>query len=208
MSGPIERRPGRVIARDATRAVLGDAAIRLIRRNGVLAPVTLQDIADEAKVSRSLIHHHFGSRQALLRSALNERCHEFADQARGRRWRGPMERWLWNFRLVVRDPSYANLLALLAIDGDDEFDPLPWIERCVAKTHEWIEAGRLRPAVDAEVGTALSTACMCGWAIFRDSYARRLGITVEELDARVEPIIEKMFAAILTQDEVATRGAT
>jgi AcrR family transcriptional regulator len=44
----------------------------------VLSGISLKDVADEAGLSRGLIHHYFGSRQALLRSALEARRRDAA----------------------------------------------------------------------------------------------------------------------------------
>src|SRR5206468_2454458 len=59
---------GRVRARGraATEALLRDAAMRVLRRDGVLSGLSLQDVADEAAVNRALINHYFGNRATLL----------------------------------------------------------------------------------------------------------------------------------------------
>ncbi|MCP4004306.1 MAG: helix-turn-helix transcriptional regulator, partial [bacterium] len=56
-----------------TERRLIDAALDLIRRNGVLAGLNLREVADGAGVNRGNIYHYFGSRRELLRAAITRR---------------------------------------------------------------------------------------------------------------------------------------
>ena len=78
-TGSVRRLSNRSRGRAASEALLREAALRLLDRNGVLAGLSLQDVADEAGVSRGLVHAYFGTRQDLLRSALDARLQEYAD---------------------------------------------------------------------------------------------------------------------------------
>ena len=59
--------------RAETERRLIDAALDLIRRNGVLAGLNLREVADGAGVNRGNIYPYFGSRRELLRAAINRR---------------------------------------------------------------------------------------------------------------------------------------
>ena len=59
--------------RAETERRLIDAALDLIRRNGVLAGLNLREVAAAAGVNRGNIYHYFGSRQELLRAAISRR---------------------------------------------------------------------------------------------------------------------------------------
>jgi pimeloyl-ACP methyl ester carboxylesterase len=96
------RRAPRARGREATEALLRDAALRLLDREGVLAGISLQDVADEAGLSRGLIDHYFGSRQALLRSALEARRRAAVEEFERRRHSTPEERFTWFWRVGLR----------------------------------------------------------------------------------------------------------
>ncbi|HAM48545.1 MAG TPA: TetR family transcriptional regulator, partial [Alphaproteobacteria bacterium] len=49
------------VDRGASEAALEAAALRLLRRHGVLAGLNLREVADEAGVNRGLVYHYFGS---------------------------------------------------------------------------------------------------------------------------------------------------
>ena len=188
---PTAKRP-RARGRAATENLLRDAALRLLDRDGVLAGISLQDVADEAGLSRGLIHHYFGSRQALLRSALEARRQEAAAQFQHRRHRSPAARFKWFWRGTIRDPHWATIMALLAIDGDESFEPIHLADEVLADLRDEIDAGEYGPGMDAEASHALTLALACGWSLLRQSFARQLGVPVEQLDARVEALVLRM----------------
>ena len=59
--------------RAETERRLIEAALELIKRNGILAGLNLREVAAAAGVNRGNIYHYFGSRQELLREAIARR---------------------------------------------------------------------------------------------------------------------------------------
>jgi AcrR family transcriptional regulator len=183
-----------------THERIGVAALRLLDRDGVLAGVSMQDVADEAGVSRPLVNHYFGHRRVLLRSALDARRREFAEASAGLHWRRPISRAVWAFRAIIEHKSYARVMALLAIDGDETFEALPWLHAITKADRQWMEDGVLPADGDPEVGHAVFIALACGWSVFREAFARDLGLPVDELDERAEKIMRQMFEAFIIDD--------
>ena len=66
--------------RAATEQRLIESALELIRKNGVLAGLNLREVAAGAGVNRGNIYHYFGSRQELLRTAINRRFDAVIDR--------------------------------------------------------------------------------------------------------------------------------
>lgn len=66
-SAPLRRPRG---TREGTENELIDAVLRLLQRDGVLAGVTLREVAKEAGVNHGQIYHYFGTRRGLLRAAI------------------------------------------------------------------------------------------------------------------------------------------
>lgn len=63
------------------RASIIQAAMRSIARHG-FAGTTISNICAEARVSRGLINHHFGTKEELIRQSYAELCNEWARQTR------------------------------------------------------------------------------------------------------------------------------
>jgi AcrR family transcriptional regulator len=181
--------------RGETEERLTLAALNLIERRGVLAGLNLREVADEADVNRGLIYHYFGSRRELLRAAINRivAADRAVGEARPLPFR-PRRRRL--FDLLAGAPRFARLTALLALDGDDTFSALPQIEASRGDMERDMEAGHLPPGTDLLALHAVTSATMRGYAIFREAFARDLGIPVEELDRRAGDAFELLLAAV------------
>ena len=77
MSDTPARRPGRPSAADR----ILDAATRRIARDGSAA-VSVQDVADEAGVSKALVHYHFHDKDALLARLAGDLAHALVARER------------------------------------------------------------------------------------------------------------------------------
>ncbi|MFI6907690.1 TetR/AcrR family transcriptional regulator [Nonomuraea sp. NPDC050394] len=172
-------------SRAATEAALMAAALRLLERDGVLAGLSLQAVADEAGVNRGLIHHYFGSRQALLRAALEARKNAGEVPFEQVREDAPADKEAWSFEAHARDSSYARVVALLALDGDEEFAPMPYVERRLADLRRESDEGRLPQDVDLAAILVMWDSFFYGYFVMRTALARQLGVTPEQLDQRV-----------------------
>ena len=193
-----ERLRPRARGRAATETLLEQAALRLLEREGVLAGLRLQDVAEEAAVSRGLINHYFGSRRELLRKALASKQAASEDKFRGQRTRGRHSVIRWGFRRGIRDRQYAMILALLAIDGDETLEALPWLDEEVAQRREQMAAGEVVADFDPEVTYAIYMALGVGWSLLRSSFARQIDVPLDELDARAETVLVRMADTFLT----------
>ena len=122
-SSPKRQRRSRV----ETEQRLIDVALELIRNNGVLAGLNLRQVAEGAGVNRGNIYHYFGSRQGLLRAAINRQFNAFVNSyTKGKAQAGFVARRLRAFRSnVSNDTNDSMLRALLVLDGDNTVDPIP-----------------------------------------------------------------------------------
>ncbi|MEV8634911.1 TetR/AcrR family transcriptional regulator [Streptosporangium sp. NPDC051023] len=171
--------------RAETEAALMEAALRILERDGVLAGLSLQEVADEAGVNRGLIHHYFGGRQALLRAALESRRNAGAERFARVRSRLPEEKEAWAFRVHARDATYPRVVTLLALDGDEEFEPLAYLGQRVEDLERETAEGRVPPGIDLPALLVLWDSFMYGYFVMRPAIARQLGVTEAELDRRV-----------------------
>jgi AcrR family transcriptional regulator len=181
--------------RAATEDRLARAAVRLIERNGVLAGLNLREVAEEAGMNRGLIYHYFGNRRELLRAAIGRivAVDRTAEDARALPFRRRRRRM---FDVLAAAPGFARLTALLALDGDDRFEPFPRLEASVDDLRREVETGRLPADTDVIAVHAVTSAAMRGYAVYRDAFARSLDIPVAELDRRASVVFERMLTGL------------
>ncbi|MFI5609043.1 TetR/AcrR family transcriptional regulator [Amycolatopsis sp. NPDC051903] len=183
-------------SRQETEHDLLDAALRLLRRDGVLAGINLREVAKEAGVNHGQIYQYFGTRQTLLRAAIAHLVeHDFLD--RDSHWDQPfVERRRAMWRAALSKPDVVRLEALLALDDDPGFDLFPDLPRTRAALHRDTEDGSLPPDADGLVMHAMTASTYLGYCIFRDAIARALDISPEDLDRRSQPVFDQMLSAL------------
>ena len=175
-------------SRAETEQRLIDAAMALIKRNGVLAGLNLREVAEGAGVNRGNIYHYFGSRQDLIRTAINRRFDAVVDALIASKRNVPfVTRRLGTLRAkdTIND---SKLRALLVLDGDDNVDPMPQYEAAISHLRQDVIDGDIHRDHDLEALHATLTALSRGYRIFRRPIARRMGVSAKALDARVAKI--------------------
>ncbi len=174
--------------RAETERRLIEAALELIKRNGILAGLNLREVAAAAGVNRGNIYHYFGSRQELLREAIARRFKVIRKQLNAD-FRGLpfVERRTGQFRGDSFQDS--KLRALLVIDGDESVDPMPAYEGALSSLKQDVVNGDIDPAHDLEALQVALSAMLRGYRIFREPYAKRVGADVEALDERVASVV-------------------
>lgn len=183
-------------SRAETERKLIDVALDHIRDKGVLAGLNLREVAAGAGVNRGNIYHYFGSRQELLRAAINHRFTAMTDALKAdRNPRTFIERRLRGFR-AKGTTGDSELRALLVIDGDDTLDPMPMYESALSQLRQEVINGDIDRAHDLEALQVALNAALRGYRIFRIPYAKRLGIKVGDLDTRVTGIVRIWLEAM------------
>ena len=183
-------------SRAETEQRLIDVALELIRKNGVLAGLNLRQVAEGAGVNRGNIYHYFGSRQELLRAAINRRFEAVVDSVKASKRNVPfVARRLGTFRTkdTIND---SQLRALLVLDGDDSVDPMPEYEAAISHLRQDVIDGDIHRDHDLEALHATLMALSRGYRVFRIPLSRRMGIGARELDARVTEIVRTWLEAM------------
>ncbi|MFI7382173.1 TetR/AcrR family transcriptional regulator [Streptomyces sp. NPDC049813] len=182
--------------RQETEADLLAAARRLINRDGVLAGINLREVAAEAGVNHGQIYQYFGTRQALLRAAAADLVERHTAEHDGH-WDLPFgERRQAMFHHRVEEPELVRLETLLALDGDEDFSPLPRFEQTRQSLQRDLDNGLLPENADAVAAHVMTAAAQMGYAIFREAYARDTGIPLAELDERAGLAYSHMVAGL------------
>ncbi|MGC5532606.1 TetR/AcrR family transcriptional regulator [Streptomyces sp. SR-10] len=194
-------------SREETEADLLAAARTLLERDGVLAGVNLREIATEAGVNHGQIYQYFGSRQSLLRAAAADLVERQAKDRDGH-WERPFaERRLAMFQHRLDEPELVKLEALLALDRDDSFSPLPRFPQTLQSLERDKADGSLPQDADAVAAHVMTAAAVMGYAIFREAYARDTGLPLDELDERAARAFGLMISGLATPPSQQTPQA-
>jgi AcrR family transcriptional regulator len=188
--------PRRRRTREQTEADILSAALQLLARDGVLAGITLREVAKAAGVNHGQIYLYFGTRQALLRAAITRLVEQnLPDPAL--RWNQPFakrRRVIWDWALSV--PEFVKLEALLALDGDPELTMFRDLDLAKQALERDTETGGLPADADALVMHAMTAVTSFGYCIFRSAIARELEITPVELDQRAGVVYDRMLSGL------------
>jgi TetR/AcrR family transcriptional regulator len=110
---------------DATRARILDAAFECFVEKG-FAEVAMREIATRSGVTKSLIHHHFGSKRRLWDEVKERALALYADDQRAELENADrpdaelLERSVVNYFRFLRDhPRVVRLLAWTHLEGDE-----------------------------------------------------------------------------------------
>jgi len=192
-----ERHTGRR-GRAETEQRLIDVALEVIRRQGVLAGLNLREVAAGAGVNRGNIYHYFGSRQELLRSAINRQFDQIVESiTRTERTARFVSRRVKNFLKHNRGTANdSQLRALLVLDGDTDVDPIPMYETSLSQLRQDVIDGDIDQGHDLEALQVAMSAFSRGYRIFRSPYAKRVGVSPKELDQRVSKILTTWLMAM------------
>ena len=192
MTGTVRRRRDRA----RTEADLLDAANRLFDRDGVLAGLNLNEVAAEAGVNRGQIYQMYGSRRALLRAALTRALGRLRAQRPDHWDRDFADRRRAMIRFAIAEQSTARMTALLALDGDEDFHPMPEFARTREALARDKATGALPPDADGEALHVLTAAAWAGYALLREAVSRDTGIPLAELDERVIAVYDRVVSGM------------
>ena len=179
----------------STRDALMDAALAQLADKGVLAGLNLREVADAVGVTPANIYYYFGSRQGLLRAALARETEALRGPIAAASTGGFVERRTAMFDAIGELPSLA-LTALLALDRDPDYEPLPFLDATREYYQGLIDADELPADLDIEAVHLIGLATSIGVAIYAEATARQLGIGTDELHARTRAVFESMMRSL------------
>ncbi|NGP54180.1 TetR/AcrR family transcriptional regulator [Thioalkalivibrio sp. XN8] len=173
---------------DQTRERILDAAYKLFVDKG-FAAVSMRDLAEESGVTKSLIHHHFGSKEALWELVKERAIEAYAKgqvaELEAAEEPGPqllhdsIERY---FRFLQEHPEVARLFAWTHLDADQSCGKLD--AELVRLGAERIRQAQGRGLLRADVNPAnvvtLFVGCCTHWFQARAHHAHWPGVGDDE----------------------------
>lgn len=198
----------------ATRQTILDAARACFAERG-LAATTTREIARRAGVTQPLVHHYFGTKDALFDAVLEASVSDY-DDAQAQQWALPMGdlrfltrgltvlfRWLGQHQDMMRLATWARLEGrVFAVPG-----ALDIYQKVLERLRHAKTTGLLRPQVDLDV-VMISID-----ALFKGYWDRREALKVypidrDELDERfLRETLRMLFVSLLVPEaaEIALR---
>ena len=173
---------------DLTRARILEAALSLFVAHGVAA-VSMREIAAASGVTKSLIHHHFGSKEALWKATKEHAFALYADEQRAELEAGslPTAELLRNsvvryFRFLQQRPEVVRMLAWTHLEEDQACSEIDaeLVQLGAERVRQAQQAGLLRADINpTHVVTIFVHACT-QWFQARAHHARWPGIGDDE----------------------------
>lgn len=172
------------VAGEPTDRSIERAALRLLTDGGLLAGFTLQQVGDEAGVTKALVYHYFRDRQALMRSALRHGAIELQTTFRAIPYSLYRRRLSVLAKATLTYPDAVQLMTLLLIDRDPRLRTMPLREQTMSDFERDVREGTLPPDTDIEALFGVQNSLLYGYVLFREGLARQMGVDRRALDAR------------------------
>jgi AcrR family transcriptional regulator len=181
----------------ATSAIL-DATSQIIAESGVEG-FTMSQVADRAKINRSLIYHYFHDRENLVLQAIRHIVHQY-DEIRPNLGPDAIEQ---NARMHIEHPEIGRFFFQLLLTGR----PIPSFAQRMLDTMEDLRRFKAESApnadFDPDITVLIAWLSQLSWSFSRNEIARQLGLSVEVADAR---FIANLRRASRIAIETITRG--
>jgi AcrR family transcriptional regulator len=164
--------------REAVMAAVQAAAVTLLAERGP-REVTVRNVAELAGVNHALIHRHFGTKDALIRTVVAEQSRELGDRAAA--LSGADAAGL--LRLLQDHAAYWRVLARIVLD---EPTMLADLELPAAAATLGLITGGGTADEETRVRAAVAASTTLGWLVFGPHLAGVLGLTdPAAYDARI-----------------------
>jgi TetR/AcrR family transcriptional regulator, repressor for neighboring sulfatase len=165
-------------------AAVLDATVELLAESGPRT-LSVRQVAERAGVNHALVHRHFGTKDEIVRRALEAQSAAVARDVRARSRDGELD-VVQVLDVLAEHPAYWTTLARVVLD-DTEL-----AGRGTTPTTE-VFARAARRAGGDPGSTALAACLMLGRRVFGDFVVEATGTTREDLDTDVSQLLRSLF---------------
>lgn len=176
---------------EATRSAIMGAAFRLFNEKGVNG-VSVSQLAKEAGVTKSLVHHHFGSKDELWNEIKQHAMGEYLQAQQELLETGSPQRSLlaksmeMYFAHLQKNPDIVRMMLWMALEDDCKIPEkgLEVTDLGVARLREGQLDGDIRTDIDLRSLIALFLFSVEHWFQARDAFCAKHGFEMEGADQR------------------------
>ncbi len=186
----------------STREAILDAAERLFAERG-FGETALRDVAAQAGVTRSLIHHHFGSKEGLWQEVVGRRFRPYARVQHGVLDREELgaedlaESLGMMFRFLTDNPPVSRLHGWTNAGAGGGFpESGDLTTRGVARLREMQRAGKLRADLDPAAVLAAFFGLVEHWFQARPALRARFGDGLPDDDTYLETAMRMLLDGV------------
>lgn len=186
----------RILDPEATRKSILRAATAVFSQKG-LAAASLNEIADKAEVTKSLVLYHYGSKEDLWQAVLTDKKAKFfavAQKFLAEENAHVLELVRTKFDLYAQDPDFPRLIAWMSLDAGDLPSEAPEKVQLVRKKIEAHAAEFGVPdGVDPVMFIIVLMSAVDGYFRFKNLYSKLVGLPLNDQDS------QDLFFQTLTQ---------
>jgi TetR/AcrR family transcriptional regulator, repressor for neighboring sulfatase len=165
-------------------AAVLEAAVELLAEFGPRT-LSVRQIAERAGVNHALVHRHFGTKDEIVRRALEAQSADVARDIRARAGDGGLD-VVHTLEVLAEHPAYWTTLARVVLDDTG------LAGRGTAPTTElFAEAGHRRG--EEPGATALAACLLLGRQVFGDFVVEATGATPQDLDRDVSQLLRSLL---------------
>jgi TetR/AcrR family transcriptional regulator len=191
----------------STKDIILNSAEKIFIQKG-FAATSMSQIAKEAKVTKSLIHHYFGSKERLW-TEIKDRCltDYFEVQRKMLEMAEPDAQCMQDsivalFRVLQESPDFVRLLSwhLAELNPDDDTEEKNLTQLGLGKILEAQEKGNIRQDIDPRYGLIVFYCLIFSWFQGKRTYLDWVGVkqAYEETDEKyLETLIKIFFEGVL-----------
>jgi TetR/AcrR family transcriptional regulator, repressor for neighboring sulfatase len=165
-------------------AAVLDATVELLAEAGPRT-LSVRQVAERAGVNHALVHRHFGTKDEIVRRALETQAAAVAQDVRVRSHQGTLD-VAEVLEVLAEHTAYWATLARVVLD-DPEL-----AGRGAAPTTGLFASAARREGTDPGT-TALAACLMLGRQVFGDFVVEATGITPEDLDTDVSQVLRSLL---------------
>ncbi len=159
--------PSRVRGGDAVKTALVEATAKMLAEVGPRG-ISVRDIADRAGVNHGQVHHYFGGKRALLRTAMQHLAREAFDHSRALAGDSPYPPLL----AFADDSDYWRAMCKVVMEGDLELARIE-IDENISVPRDVLRSLQKEHGIDVDdlpfkARFAAMTAQQLGWVAFED----------------------------------------
>lgn len=189
----------------ATTEQILDSAEKLFAEHG-FAHISVREIADKAGVTKSLIHHHFGAKEALWQAVKERAFSAYMDAQIDVLAQAGAEEGLLRdsiqmyFDYLEANPRLVRIMSWAQIEGDSNPVGLRLMPLGAEKIRKAQAEGRFRRDINPEMALAVFVAAGTYWFQAKELFAQAITVEADPNRLFIDNFLNIFFNGLLSPE--------